>query len=155
MAAHRNGRCVQHNNGIVSGPPPTVPHIGSYARQLIRKIPHGTKLPWYILAPSDNFPRQASQGLDRGTVFGPVHAVEDTLSTKGFISVMVPAPFKLLPQSEHPNVPELIWINVFALWHGGREVSDHFCELVLDDEQKSWYKRGWRDLWIGRLVGQQ
>ncbi len=135
-------------NGIVSAPAPPLPPIGSYVRQLIRK--GKTNLPWYMLAPRENLPQQVTSGLDRGTVFGPVHAVDDTLSTKGFISVMVPTPFKLLDQSKYPNLPELIWINVFASWHSGRQVSNHYCEQVPDDELQSWHAQGWYDLWIWR-----
>ena len=47
-------------------------------------------------------------GLDRGTVFGPVHAVVDARATHGVISVCVPVPMCCLPRGQRHYLPKLI-----------------------------------------------
>ena len=53
-------------------------------------------------------------GLDRDTVFGPVHAVVDARATHGVISVCVPVPMCCLHRGQFYYLPKLIWINVFS-----------------------------------------
>ena len=99
------------SNGILRGPPPGRPARGSYVKQAIRKLPGRTKLPWYLTAPS------ASQsclpvfdGLDAGTVFGPVHDVDETLEGGGHMSVLVPPPLSLVPPAYRVYFNDLVWL---------------------------------------------
>ncbi len=116
-------RALEFRNGIVEAPEPAVPGRGSYVRQLIRKAPRGTTLPWYWTAPSARGPTTpVFQGLGRGTVFGPVRETDATLQTIGFISLLVPPPLSLLAPSERAGRPDLVWVNMYTNKRGGRTV---------------------------------
>ena len=135
----------QFRNGIVSAPRPLVPPIGCYVRQLIHKVEGGTCLPWYFTPPSANLPQHVFRGLGAGVVFGPVHEVEEHGS---FISVKVPVPTSLLSEAEHRELPQLVWLNVYTNRHRGRNVSQHYCEVVPESEVILWRDRGWKDTWV-------
>ena len=139
-------------NGIRVAPPPALRRLErSYVRQLIRKIPDSTKLPWYASNPIAGWGQAAiHSGLDRGTVFGPVHAVSDARATHGLISVCVPPPLCCLPYDARDSLPSLIWVNVFTCRHRGRTVSHHFCEPVAASDIDQWRAHGWYDWWIPR-----
>ena len=96
----------RHSNGILVGDP-VWPEVGAYVRQCIGG--KGTHLPWYWRPPSDRRDRLAPlyRGLAAGTVFGPVHKVEDTLDKEGFISVLVPPPLCKVPERIGKRSP--IW----------------------------------------------
>ena len=53
--------------------------VGHYVKQTLDKIPHRSKVPWYLTAPGEGAGlgrgAQVSDGLGRGAVFGPVAAV--------------------------------------------------------------------------------
>ena len=118
-------------------------------KQAIRKLPGRTKMPWYLTAPS------ASQsclpvfdGLDAGTVFGPVHDVDETLEGGGHMSVLVPPPLSLVPPAYRASLPELVWVNIYTNRNGGRWVSHHFCIVVPEPEVREWRACGWYDIWV-------
>ena len=138
-----------HNNGIIVGDP-VWPEVGAYVRQCIVSVPKGTHLPWYWTPPSD---RSAGlpplyRGLAAGTIFGPVHQVEDTLDKGGFISVLVPPPLCKVPREDRETLPDLVWINIFTNKRKGRKVSHHYCRVVADKEVDMWRRLGWKDVWI-------
>jgi hypothetical protein len=137
------------SNGILEAPPPCLPAHGSYVKQIIRKLPGRTKLPWYWTAPSARSSLgPVYDGLDAGTVFGPVHAVENTLEGGGFISVMVPPPLSVVPSEDCAELPELVWINIFTNRFRYRQVSHHFCTVVSETEVEAWKACGWFDNWV-------
>ena len=74
-----------HSNGILVGDP-IWPERGAYVRQCFLSEREGAHLPWWGVPPSD---RKAGgwiplyRGLAAGTVFGPVHKVDDTLDDGG------------------------------------------------------------------------
>ena len=155
------------SNGIRVGPAPPLPREGCYVRQLIRKVWQSTKLPWYAENPIDGCVHcqiPIHDGLDCGTVFGPVHAVVDARATHGLISACVPAPLCCLPSGERNVLPKLIWINfstsrnpqgVLRHFDSGHtrvqpsyhRVSHHFCETVAASEVAQWRVHGWYDCW--------
>ena len=142
---------VRFRNGILQADPPLeLPRIGGYVRQLIRKCEGGTCLPWYATSPLTRRPVKLSNGLSAGTVFGPVHDVEDSRQECGLISVLVPSPYAMLPAGECDHLPPLIWINVYTKSNRGAAASHFFCEPVSEDEQNSWYRSGWMDTWSAR-----
>ena len=146
-----------HRNGIRVAPRPELPRVGSYVRQLIRKIPHRTKLPWYVENPIDGWGwGPIHSGLDRGTVFGPVHATLDASATRGLIAVCVPPPLCCLPHGERDNLPKLIWVNICTTGHLGgpsAQVYHHFCEPVAALEVQQWRADGWYDYWVPEHFG--
>ena len=143
-----------HRNGIRVAPPPALPREGSYVRQLVRKIPYRTKLPWYVASPIDGWGlAPIHPGLDRGTVFGPVHETLDARATHGLISVCVPPPLCCLPHFEREYLPRLIWINICTCRHPtpsaqGYHRYHHFCETVEAREVEQWRANGWYDIRI-------
>ena len=138
-----------HNNGIIVGDP-VWPEVGAYVRQCILRVPKGTHLPWYWTPPSDRSARLPPlyRGLAAGTIFGPVHQVEDTLDKEGFISVLVPPPLCKVPREDRETLPDLVWINIFTNKRKGRKVSHHYCRVVADKEVDMWRRLGWKDVWI-------
>ena len=142
--------CRFLKNGIkVALRPAAPPGPGRYVRQLIHKNKnkggHGTCLPWYYTSPSQGLPEKASRcGHHQGTVFGPIHDVEDSWP---FISVKVPTPKVALLQNEH--LPELVRINIYTENHYcGEGFGHHYCEVVSEDEVQSWKSQGWTNFWI-------
>ena len=138
-----------HNAGIIVGDP-VWPEVGAYVRQCIVSVPKGTHLPWYWTPPSDRSDRLPPlyRGLAAGTVFGPVHKVEDTLDKEGFISVLVPPPLCKVPREDRETLPDLVWINIFTNRRKGREVRHHYCRVVAKKEVAMWRRLGWKDVWI-------
>ena len=138
-----------HNHGIIVGDP-VWPEVGAYVRQCIVSVPKGTHLPWYWTPPSDRSARLPPlyRGLAAGTVFGPVHQVEDTLDKGGFISVLVPPPLCKVPREDGETRPDQVWINIFTNRRGGREVRHHYCTVVAEVEVAAWRRLGWKDVWI-------
>ena len=142
------------SNGILEAPPPCLPAHGSYVKQIIRKLPGRTKLPWYWTSPrcskyiGGRWVCPVYDGLDAGTVFGPVHAVENTLEGGGFISVMVPPPLLVVPSEDRAELPELVWVNIFTNRFRHRHVSHHFCTVVSETEVEAWKGCGWFDNWV-------
>ena len=133
----------QHRNGIVTGEGP--PHLqrGDYVVQAVKKQLGKTKLPWYFLPPSAKCWVVPMQGMDAGLVFGPVHAVDDTLNSMGLLSVAVPVPFKNYWESqEGGTLPEIIWINVYSV--KGRS---HYCRKVPTTVVAEWVRMGWHENW--------
>ena len=143
------GGMLFHSNGILVGDP-VWPERGAYVRQCIVSVHKGTHLPWYWTPPSDRSDRlpPVYRGLAAGTVFGPVHQVEDTLDKEGFISVLVPPPLCKVPREDRETHPDLVWINIFTNRQGGREVRHHYCTVVAEAEVASWRRLGWKDVWI-------
>lgn len=114
---------------------------GCYVQQTIRRVPGMSKLPWYAHPPSLEIRERLSfMGVDAGTIFGPVHAIEDTRLTLGFVSVLVPCP-RDSPSDYTGMSHSTFWINV-------SKGSLSWCRLVPHDVVRSWEKRGWRHwLW--------
>ena len=131
------------------------PRRGDYFRQTIRKIPGVSKLPWYFLAPSNRSRMPAVyDGLDRGTVFGPVHDYESSFQSFGFVSILVPPPWSMIPEEDQDMIPDLVWINVSKM---RRVTLDHrlgphtrvtWAERVEDEVVESWHREGWIDRYI-------
>ena len=125
--------------------PNDLPQPGSYYAQVLRRVQGRTKLPWYRGPPSQmgDSPHQwVSDGLDAGTVFGPVHDFEETLSTAelGFISIKVPPPWSLLSESDRALMPQLIWINVSR-----NRWQYPWCRPVPPHIVYQWHCQGWQD----------
>ncbi len=72
-----------------------------------------------------------SDGLDAGTVFGPVHDAEETLNTAGFVSILVPVPRSCLSDAQKAHLPNLVWINIYKNANvRGEPAHVHWCEPV-------------------------
>ena len=124
---------------------------GDYVEQTLRHVDGRTKLPWYLLPPSNGYGiAPLHHGLDAGAVFGPVHDVESTLSTHGgFVSVLVPTPWTFLPRADWDSLPLLIWINVYKAWDRNGNLADvHWCRRVPDATVQSWRNQGWQDVML-------
>ena len=81
------GGMLCHSNGILVGDP-IWPERGAYVQQCFLSEREGAHLPWWGVPPSDRKGRGWSplyRGLAAGTVFGPVHKVDDTLDDGGFM----------------------------------------------------------------------
>ena len=111
---------------------------GDYVKQTMAVPNRRFRLPWYAFAPDESPKIMVNrEGAWKGTFFGPVHEVRDTLETKGFISVRVPMPFGTPKQ--------LVWINVKKCKPND---SWQACRRVRDDEVQRWTDRGWRHEFI-------
>ena len=148
------GGMLCHSNGILVGDP-IWPERGAYVQQCFLSEREGVHLPWWGVPPSDRKGRGWSplyRGLAAGTVFGPVHKVDDTLDDGGFISVQVPPPLCKVPREDRKIVrqicSDLVWINIFTNRQGGREVKHHYCTVVDEEEVAAWRRLGWKDIWI-------
>ena len=142
------GGMLCHSNGILVGDP-IWPERGAYVQQCFLSEREGAHLPWWGVPPSDRKGRGWSplyRGLAAGTVFGPVHKVDDTLDDGGFISVQVPPPLCKVPREDRETLPDLVWINIFTNRRGGREVRHHYCTVVAEAEVASC-------VWAGRTSG--
>ena len=126
--------------------PPPRPVRGDYFRQV---RPH---LPLYALPPSACDPclgqQKIDEGLEVGTVFGPVHAVD---RTPQFVSVAVPVPFSSglwdpCDENYDEQIPDLVWINIWTPENKDHEyVGINSCWKVPVNLVKSWKRSGWRD----------
>ncbi len=125
-------------------PPPDVAR-GGYFEQVIGKVP------FYVLPPSVHNERVLiHRGFSRGTVFGPVHAVDRTFR---FVSVLVPrvASWTLFAPIAFPHhvgegVPDLVWINVWTPENQLQEcVGVDFCRKVPEKKVAGWRRAGWED----------
>ena len=127
-----------------------MPVRGDYVEQTMPLVRGRTKLPWYLLPPSIGGDVPAlHEGLDAGTIFGPVHAVQSTWSTHGFVSVLVPTPSALLSQAERHRLPSLVWINVFKNRdREGRPDTVFWARRVPDTTVQSWRNQGWQDVML-------
>jgi hypothetical protein len=123
------------------------PREGDYFVQTIRRLPGASKLPWYFLAPSNNSRTPAVyDGLDRGTIFGPVHDYESTLSSFGFVSILVPPPWSMIPEADKDMIPELVWINVSKNRNRhGHPAGVIWAKRVENEVVESWRREGWFD----------
>ena len=107
-------------------PPPWRPieqvRIGDYVHQDREKIPRRFKIPWYEDSPNESFVtgtrgRSLSDGLSRGTIYGPVSA---TSTSRTKISVRVPRHRSQPPDVRRiEEIPEHIWINVGFVHRSG------------------------------------
>ena len=84
--------------------------------------------------------------MDRGTVYGPVHAIdiEDFGRAGTVVAVQVPIPWCMYPGPK-PDVlsgVQLIWINIYSTKY------KYVCELVSDAEVSKWKAHGWTDDYI-------
>ena len=124
-----------------------MPQRGDYYEQTLRRRKGRHKLPWYMLPPSAGCNGGAlHDGLDAGTVFGPVHDVDSTLSTHGFISVLVPPPWAFLPRAERVLLPSLVWINVYKNQNlKGHPAEVHWARRVDGTTVQTWRNQGWQD----------
>ena len=144
------GGMLCHSNGILVGDP-IWPERRAYVQQCFLSEREGVHLPWWGVPPSDRKGRGWSplyRGLAAGTVFGPVHKVDDTLDDGGFISVQVPPPLCKVPREDRETRPDLVWINIFTNRRKGREVRHHYCRVVAKKEVAMWRRLGWKDVWI-------
>ena len=125
-----------------------LPVRGDYVEQTLPRIRGLTKLPWYLLPPSTGGIAPAlHEGLDAGTVFGPVHDVESTLATHGFVSVLVPTPWAFLSRAERDRLPSLVWINIYKdCDRAGNPAEVHWARRVPDTTVQSWRNQGWQDV---------
>ena len=145
----------QYKNGIVRGEGPEDLQVGDYVEQVIRKQ-HGNKrartsLPWYVCPPSASKSRlDRFEGMDAGTVYGPIHAIDDTLGSMGLVSVAVPLPWKRqdLESRWQEVIPEVIWINVYTNRRG-----DHlYCRKVPVPVVQEWERQGWQHTWCDMVL---
>ena len=137
-----------------------LPQRGDYYEQTLRRIRGRTKLPWYLLPPSQGHLVHEAlyEGLDAGTVFGPVHDVDETLSTHGFVSVLVPTPRSFLTRADRKRLrrkvfderlPSLVWINIYTNRDQfGRPADVHWARRVPDETVQTWRDRGWQDQFL-------
>ena len=90
--------------------------VGDWIVQILPKQHGRSKIPWYRAEPGrlSKGDGKYSDGLDRGTSFGPVEDVVDTSGTHGFISVRVPVPQMPTDMNGWPasDFPDSVWINV-------------------------------------------
>ena len=116
-------------------------YIGCYVQQTIGHVQGRSKLPWYAHQPSLQIADQLSRtGLDRGTFFGPVRALEDTRPTHGFVSVLVPCP-KEVPADYRGTPQSSFWINVCKV--NAHKSCAFWCCVVPTEVVRSWEERGW------------
>ena len=89
---------------------------------------------------------ECDRGLDRGTVYGPVHAIDmQDFGRKGtVVAIQVPIPWRVYPdpRPEGMSGAQLIWINVYST------KNKYFCELVSTAEENEWKADGWTDNYI-------
>ena len=127
--------------------PVRVPQRGQYWRQVLAKVPLYRKLPWYLCKPSERMPCIVDDGLDRGTIYGPVHDVDvEEFSEYGLtlMAVQVPIPRRMYPGARPDGLEgiHLIWINVYSSKHGW------YCRTIEIAEVERWKKRGWEDTYL-------
>ena len=91
-----------------------------------------------------------TDGADAGVIFGPVHASEETLLSRGFASILAPAPYRCLDmdESEAQDLPRLVWINVFKCRNGRVDRGVHWCSQVPEDIVSQWRQNGWQDVYF-------
>ena len=123
-----------------------LPERGVYFEQTLRRRPRIAKLPWYLAAPSAGLSMGSlHDGLDAGVIFGPVHEAEQTLATHGFISILVPPPWSLLPVSEKERLPALVWVNIYKNKdRHGHPAEVHWARPVSQNIVSEWVRQGWQ-----------